>query len=142
MTDVERTPKLLPIEAVKDERGVLCFMQYGEYLPFQPQRTFWITDVPEGEERGGHAHRTCQEFVVAVRGSFVVECYDGNTMQTFSLSQDEYKGLLIPAGVWCRLHNFTADALCLVVASEPYDVVGYIHDKVAFEAYVDRGGTL
>ncbi|MDO4715650.1 MAG: FdtA/QdtA family cupin domain-containing protein [Bacteroidales bacterium] len=130
--------QLLPIASVVDERGTLCFLQESsEGLPFTPQRTFWITGVPLHALRGGHAHTTCHEFIVAIQGAFSVVCYNGQKRLTYHLDTIEH-GLWIPAGVWCELYDFSPDAICLVVASERYDVTGYINDRETFESYVSQ----
>lgn len=110
-----------------DERGVLTFGEGGIHVPFDVRRIFWITDVPAGQVRGGHAHRTCHEVVCAVGGSFEIEVSDGRVSRVFRLS-DASEGLLIPAGVWCELRHFSPGTVCLVAASQAYDAGGYIHD--------------
>ena len=111
-----------------DERGVLSFLEGGHDIPFDVQRVFWISQVPSGKVRGGHAHWTCHEVLFPVSGSFEVEVDDGLRSQTFLLDQTNV-GLLIPAGVWCELRHFSEDAVCVVVASQPYDPAGYAHAK-------------
>lgn len=114
-----------------DERGVLTFGEGSLQIPFAVQRIFWITDVPAGQMRGGHAHRTCHEVVVAIGGSFEIEVSDARVSRVFCLS-DPSKGLLIPAGVWCELRHFAPGTVCLVAASQAYDAQGYIHDHAAW----------
>jgi hypothetical protein len=41
-------------------------------------------------------------------------------------SPDE--GILVPAGVWCELKDFTSNTILLVLASHPYDPQGYEHN--------------
>ena len=40
--------------------------------------------------------------------------------------------MLIDAGEWCVLRNFSADVLVLVLASEEYKPAGYVHDYDTF----------
>ena len=115
-----------------DERGVLVFLEGGHHIPFSVARVFWIYGVPGHESRGGHAHWSCHEAVFAVHGSFELELKDGKDSQRFLLN-DPSQGVLIPAGVWCELRHFSADAVCVVMASEPYSPQGYVHD---YEDYV------
>ena len=110
-----------------DERGALSVMDAVSSLPFCIQRVFWITDVPAGQTRGGHAHRTCHEVVFAASGSFELEIDDGRRTSVVQV-QRPCVGVLIPAGVWCQLRNFAPGTVCLVAASEPYDSTGYVHD--------------
>lgn len=111
-----------------DKRGLLCFLEGNVQIPFPVQRVFWITDVPEGEVRGGHAHWTCDEAVFAVSGSFEIEVDDGCRRFVTRLSSPSH-GLTIPAGVWCELRHFSPGTVCVVMASQAYDASGYALDR-------------
>ena len=102
-------------------------------VPFDIARVYWTYDVPSGGRRGGHAHRTCEEIVVAVSGSFDVEVFDGVEHQTFHLNHP-YQGLYIGTGVWRTLEDFSSGAVCLVLASELFDEAEYIYDYDEFVA--------
>ena len=96
---------LIKLARHDDVRGTLCVAEILSDIPFAVGRVFWITDVPEGEERGGHAHRTCHEAVFAVSGGFDIDVDDGQEKRTFRMRRAD-EGIVIPAGVWCRLHDF------------------------------------
>lgn len=114
-----------------DERGTLHVVEPGD-LPFTPARVFWISHVPEGQTRGGHAHRTCAEAIFALQGSVQITVDDAlQPPHTYTLDSPR-QGLHIPPNVWCHLHHFSADALLLVLASEPYRPDGYVHDYEHF----------
>ncbi len=110
-------------QTVADGRGALTFVEGGT-LPFGVERIFWITSVPPGGKRGGHAHRTCAEAVFAARGSFDIAVDDGVRRAALRVSAPG-RGVIIPAGVWCELYNFTPGSVCVVAASERYDPEGY-----------------
>ena len=116
---------------VLDDRGCLCFAEGGTHVPFRIERVFWIFGVGEGQTRGEHAHRTCAEAIFPVHGRFDIEVDDGRCRKTFAMDRPE-RGILIPAGVWCCLKNFSPDAVCLVAASQPYLAEGYINDYDEF----------
>ena len=120
--------QLIELPHYLDKRGLLCFLEENVQIPFPVQRVFWITDVPEGKVRGGHAHWTCDEAVFAVTGSFEIEVDDGSQHFTTRLSSPE-RGLTIPAGVWCELRDFAPGTVCVVMASQPYDASGYALDR-------------
>lgn len=122
---------LLKGVSVVDERGVLTFVE-GRALPFAVKRMFWITSVPEGRTRGGHAHKTCSEVVFAVSGSFCIHLSDGENQADFKISSPG-EGIVVPAGVWCDLSEFSAGCVCVAVASEAYDPKGHIN---SYEAYL------
>ena len=120
-----------------DERGTLFVMDAASSLPFSVKRIFWITDVPAGQTRGGHSHRTCHEVVFAASGSFELEIDDGRRTAVVQV-QRPCKGVLIPAGVWCQLRNFAPGTVCMVAASEPYDATGYVHDYAEWQAEIKK----
>lgn len=121
--------RIVTIPSFRDHRGCLTVCEHeAEGLPFRPRRTFWITGVPESEERGYHAHRTCTELVVAASGSVSIELSDAEGSQTYVLDSPE-RGLIIPPMCWCRLFDFSKDCVCICLASEPYDESGYIETK-------------
>ena len=62
--------------------GNLTAVNNGIDLPFNIERTFYIYDVPGGAERGGHSHYTCNEFIIAISGSFDVTVDDGTEQLT------------------------------------------------------------
>jgi UDP-2-acetamido-3-amino-2,3-dideoxy-glucuronate N-acetyltransferase len=47
---------------------------------------------------------------------------------------DPARGVYVPPMVWTDLHNFSADAVVLCLASLPYDEADYIRDREAFLA--------
>ena len=108
-----------------DERGTLSFLQNDGTLPFEINRAFWITNVAYGKERGHHSHRTCSELLVAVKGSFCVEIKTADGLEKFQLNENEPLGLMVCPHEWCRLYDFSTDAVCLCLASENYDADGY-----------------
>lgn len=73
INDVRRIdlPKFL------DARGNLSFAENYKQIPFEIKRTYWIYDVPGGEDRGGHAFRENQELIIALSGAFDVVVDDG-----------------------------------------------------------------
>jgi len=116
-----------------DRRGTICVAENGsEPLPYDIQRAFWIYGVPDGGERGSHAHRTCSEILIPVSGCFKVELTDGRSAATVVLDTPA-RGLLIPPMIWCRLKDFSPNAVCLCLASAGYDAKGYIH---RFDDYI------
>ncbi len=74
-----------------DRRGNLTVAEQLKDIPFNVSRVYWVYDVPGGESRGGHAHRHCREFIVAVSGSFTVTLTDGKQRHTYLLNHP-YQG--------------------------------------------------
>jgi len=122
-------PLALPL--FEDDRGKLSFGEVGNQLPFTPQRYFIVFDVDADVVRGGHAHRRCHQFLVAVSGRVVVNTDDGVQKQEHILDRPTV-GLHIPPGVWGDQRYLGPDARLLVLASECYDRSEYISDYDEF----------
>ena len=118
-----------------DPRGNLTVAQQYTQVPFGIRRVYWTYDVPSGECRGGHAHRHCREFIVAVSGSFDVVLDDGQSKTTHHLNHP-YQGLLVDTGIWRMLEDFSSGAVCLVLAEDEFDEADYIYDYQQFLAYL------
>jgi hypothetical protein len=116
---------------VTDPRGNLTFVEGGREVPFDIQRVYWIYGVPGGERRGGHAYGRLHEMIIALSGSFEVRLDDGSRRKTYTLSRG-YRGLYVPNMIWRELESFSTNAVCLILASEPYDEGDYIRDHEEF----------
>ena len=119
-------PKIL------DQRGNLSFFENDAQLPFAIQRVHWIYDVPGGEERGGVAYKTTEEFIVAMSGSFDVLVDDGTQQYRFSLNRS-YMGVYIPKGTWRSIENFSTNSVAVIAASTMYDPEDAIRDYNQFK---------
>ena len=123
--------RIIELPKFADPRGNLSFAEQNNHIPFEIKRTYWIYDVPGGEERGGHAFKENQEVVIALSGSFDVVVDDGTTKKTFNLNRSYY-GLYIPAGLWRTMENFSTNSLALEFGSTHYDVNDYVRDYDEF----------
>jgi hypothetical protein len=103
-------------------------------VPFDIKRVYYLYDVPGGEARGGHAHKELQQLIIASSGSFDLIVDDGKIKRTFHLNRP-YQGVLMPAGLWRELNNFSSGAICLVLASTPYEESDYLRDYDDFKKY-------
>lgn len=119
--------KIVELPKFLDARGNLSFAEQLNHIPFEIKRTYWIYDVPGGEERGGHAFRQNQEFIVALSGAFDVVVDDGRNKKTYSLNRSYY-GLYVPAGLWREINNFSTNSLALEFGSEHYSEEDYIRE--------------
>ncbi len=116
---------------VEDLRGALSACEFSSKIPFAPRRYFIVFDVPGKEVRGEHAHRRCRQFLVCVRGSVSVVVDDGRTSEEVLLNRPDL-GLYIPEMVWAVQYKYSADAMLLVFASDPYDAEDYIRNYEDF----------
>jgi hypothetical protein len=116
---------------VDDLRGGLVAADFGDDLPFLPQRFFTVFDVPSADVRGAHAHRVCEQLLVCVQGAVRAVVDDGAQIQEFVLDRPEI-ALHTPAMIWGTQYRYTGDAVLLVLASHPYDASDYIRDYDEF----------
>ncbi len=128
--------RIIELPRITDPRGNLTVCENESNLPFDVKRVYWVYDVPGVESRGSHAHKRCREFIIAVSGSFSVTVNDGKREQTFMLNHP-YQGLLVEENQWRTLEDFSSGAVCLVLASEPFDEDDYIRDFEEYTKYLE-----
>lgn len=125
--------RLIDLQVIHDHRGNIAVVEGAKNIPFDIKRTYHLFDVPGGTSRGGHAHRTSQQFIVAMSGSFDIHVDDGVQQQSYSLNRS-YVGLLIPNMIWRVLDNFSSGAVCLSLSSAHFDEADYYRDYDEFSA--------
>ncbi len=131
--------RIIALPKIVDPRGNLTVAEEWQSVPFDIRRAYWVYDVPGGESRGGHAHKRLLQLVVAMSGSFTVTLDDGRERKTYLLNHP-WEALLIETGIWRTLNDFSSGAVCLVLASEPYDEDDYIYEYDDFLRYVQQRG--
>ena len=122
---------LAHLRTVSDIRGNLLPMDIPADLPFAPRRVFFVYGVPSKEVRGAHAHRQCEQFLVALHGSVSCIVDDGASRAEYLLD-DPSIGLHMPAMTWGTQYKYSVDAVLAVFASRPYEDADYIRDYEEF----------
>ena len=102
-----------------DPRGELVALEQFASLPFAPKRVFFMKVDSSSVVRGGHAN-SCDELIVAVSGSVLVELDNGHERASTRLSGCD-QALWISAGILIRLKEFGPGTVLLVCASAPYE---------------------
>jgi mannose-6-phosphate isomerase-like protein (cupin superfamily) len=120
MSSISDECRILAIPSFTDQRGRLSVIDGPPHFPFELKRFYYLYDLPADAHRGCHAHKSGQELMVALAGSFKVAVSDGNSTKEFELKKPD-QGLYIPALVWHDLYSFTPGSVCAVIASERYD---------------------
>lgn len=120
---------------IHNEAGNLTALDNQKNIPFDVKRVYYLYDVPGGAERGGHAHKKLQQFIIALSGSFDVLIDDGINKKVVHLDRP-YIGLHIVSGIWRELINFSSGAICLVLASEKYTEEDYLRDFEAYKIFI------
>ena len=116
--------KIIELPKIHDPRGNLSFIEGTHHISFPIKRVYYLYDVPGGETRGGHAHKTLQQLIIAMSGSFDVVLDDGRKRKKFTLNRS-YFGLYLEKGIWREIVNFSSGAVCMVLASDYYDEGDY-----------------
>jgi len=117
----------IELPQIHDPRGDLTFIEGSNHIPFDIARVYYLYNVPVDSERGGHAHRELEQVVFALSGSFRMKVHDGHEQRDYWL-RDPRKGLFISRMIWREMDSFSQGAVCMVIASHPYDEADYIRD--------------
>ena len=130
--------RLHRITTYSDSRGELSAADFEKDLPFTPKRCFYVYGVPTNRERGEHAHRQCEQFLMCLRGSCHAVLDDGRHRMEVVLDQPDV-GLYMPPKIWGTQYRYSTDALLLVFASASYDDSDYIRAYSEFMEIVNAG---
>lgn len=123
--------KMVNLPKISDPRGNLTFIESQRHIPFGIERVYYLYDVPQGSERGGHAHRALHQLLIAVTGAFDVHLDDGMQKKTVHLNRS-FQGLYVCPMIWREIDNFSSGAVCMVLASAYYDESDYYRDYPEF----------
>jgi dTDP-4-amino-4,6-dideoxygalactose transaminase len=113
----------IPVSSHADSRGTLAAFD-RDTLPFEPVRTFVITDVPPGATRGGHV-TSCDEFFRIQAGQCRLLVSRGDVRTSLLLDNPRH-GVMVAAGVFLEVTDFSPNAVLIVMASQSYaDVLAW-----------------
>jgi len=128
--------RIIDFKKISDPRGNLTVIEPKKDIPFEIKRIYYIYEVPRGKSRGGHAHKTLEQIMIAISGSFNVNLDDGKQRKTFYLNR-AYYGLYIPRMIWGDIDNFSSGSVCLVLASDYYNESDYVRN---YDEFVEMVG--
>lgn len=123
--------RVIDLPKIEDARGNLTFIENSNHIPFDISRVYYLYDVPGGSDRGAHAHKNLHQFMIAMAGSFDLLLDDGRNSRKFTMNRSYY-GIYICPMMWRYIDNFSSGAVCMVLASAPYDEADYIRSYDAF----------
>ncbi len=130
--------RIIDLPKISDPRGNLTFIEGERHVPFAIKRVYYLYDVPGGAERGAHGHRSLQQLIVAMSGSFDVILDDGFEKMTFHMNRSYY-GLYVSSMMWRDITNVSSGAVLMVLASDYYDAADYFRDYEKFLAEARKG---
>ena len=128
---------LVELPVVTDPRGDLTFIEGENHIPFLIRRVYYLYNVPVDAERGGHAHHELEQVVFALSGSFRIKIDNGSTKSEYWLSNPQ-KGLYINKLIWREMDCFSQGAVCMVLASHPYDESDYLREYDDFISTINK----
>ena len=112
----------------------------GIDVPFAIPRVYYLYDIPGGASRGAHGHRALEQVLVAVTGSFEMTLSDGRRNTSMRLDRADI-GTYVPPGIWRELTSFSTGAVCVTLASAPYDEGDYVRDYAEFSRLKRRSAS-
>ena len=136
MTTTIDDARIIDIPKIHNKRGNLSVVE-GSIVPFDIKRVYYLYDVPSSAERAGHSHIKLHKLLLALSGSFEVTLKDGRNEKTVLMNKPN-SGLLIPAGIWREMQNFSSGSVCLVIASDNFSESDYIRDITEFRSLKNR----
>lgn len=125
--------QLIDLNLLSDSRGDLLSLEQMKNVPFDIKRVYCLTRLQASQPRGFHAHRNLQQLVVCLAGRCRFVLDDGKQKHEVWLESSR-QGLLLGNQVWREMHDFSADCVLMVLASDYYDEADYIRDYQEFLA--------
>jgi len=78
--------RLVELDSIQEAwRDSLGIAETQTHVPFAIRRAKLHHDLPLNDQRGKHAHRELEEFIVCLTGAVVVEARDKTSLQSFQL---------------------------------------------------------
>ena len=69
--------RIIDLPKITNSQGNLTFVESARHLPFEIKRIYYLYDVPGGANRAAHGHKTLEQLLIAMLGSFDVKLDDG-----------------------------------------------------------------
>ena len=116
--------RYIKLDVHSDERGDLIPIENNpDSIEFEPKRSFYLTNVPKGETRAGHAV-DCELFIICLKGQVQLEHKSSLETNSWELNSID-KGLYIPPLNFITLKGFSPDALVVIYASKKFKDTNY-----------------
>ena len=120
------------------QKGKLSFMEANKHIPFNIKRIYYIYDIKDLTViRGGHAHRTLQQAIFCLNGSFTLELDNGNEKKEIYLNKPN-EGVIIGTKIWHNMKKFSKNTIIMVIVSDYYNEEDYIRNYEEFRKYIKR----
>jgi dTDP-4-dehydrorhamnose 3,5-epimerase-like enzyme len=118
-------PKLVKVPTFSDDRGHLSVLE--SIIPFVIKRVFYIYGVNDSI-RGNHRHHKTVQALICISGNCIISNDNGLVQHKFVLDSPDKCLILFPED-YHSMHNFSSDAILLVLASELFNPSDYIYES-------------
>lgn len=120
-----------------DYRGELISLEENRNIPFEVKRVYFMYDTKPGVHRGFHAHKTLKQILFCPCGACTVMLDSGKEREYIRLDKPT-EGIVVEAGIWREMFDFTENAVLMVLASDYYDESDYIRNYDEFIRYIQE----
>ncbi|TWR25171.1 WxcM-like domain-containing protein [Mucilaginibacter pallidiroseus] len=125
---------VIQLPRIQNRAGNITPVENGLNIPFDVKRIYYLYDIPSDASRASHGHKELQQVIIAASGSFEVSLSDGINKKIIQLNRP-YVGIHIQPGIWRDITNFSSGAICLVLASLPYNEADYLREYQNFLSF-------
>ena len=130
--------KMIEIKKIPTEdKGNLQFFEGNRDIDFDIKRIYYISEVPKGVWRGGHAHKELKQILFCPYGKVIVKVSDGDIEEEISLCAPNM-ALVISEPLWRDIYWEVEFSVLCVAASDYYDEKDYIRDYDEFLNYIRK----
>ncbi len=121
----------IPLQRITDDRGLMTVVSKKD-VPIKIVRVFTIS--AKNAERGFHAHKKCNQFIVCVEGSLKLIVDDTHSKKEIKLDTSS-DGVLIPNGIWSYQTYLNSQTLINVYCDRAYEEDDYIRNYDDYKKY-------
>ena len=114
-----RGVQLVELDRHTDSRGSLVHFGSDSPIPFDVRNVYFIVECPADAIRAEHANSN-HSAIIALSSAVTVEVDNGSERWSHRLSSPD-SALIVRAGVWLRLREFTPQTCVAVLSSKPWE---------------------
>ncbi len=129
----------IELKKIKDDSdGNLVIAEANKDIPFDIKRVYYINNLENCiSVRGKHAHKTLNQVIFCINGSFTLKLDDGIVKQSILMNKDNL-GVILGQYLWHEMLDFSSGCVLLVFASDFYNEADYIRDYDVFLKLVKK----
>jgi len=114
-----RGVELVELDRHSDSRGSLLAFGSVSPIPFDVRNVYFLVDCPPDAIRAEHANSN-DSAIIALNSAVTVEVDNGGEQWSHRLTEPD-SALIVRAGVWLRLSEFSRETCLVVLSSKPWE---------------------